>query len=65
MYDIDLSENSEYFMNKSIPLCIVDIKNTPEYNKLLETRITENIHKTYIIKQNCENILYSLFINNY
>ena len=65
VYDIDLSENSEYFMNKSIPLCIVDIKNTPEYNKLLETRITENIHKTYIIKKNCENILYSLFINNY
>ena len=65
VYDIDFSENSEYFMNKSIPLCIVDIKNTPEYNKLLETRITENIHKTCIIQQNCENILYSLFINNY
>jgi hypothetical protein len=65
VYDIDFSENSEYFMNKRIPLCIVDIKNTPEYNKLLETRITENIHKTYIIHNSCENILYSLFINNY
>jgi hypothetical protein len=65
VYDIDFSENSEYFMNKSIPLCIVDIKNTPEYNKLLETRISENIHKTYIIHNSCENILYSLFINNY
>jgi hypothetical protein len=65
VYDIDFSENSEYFMNKSIPLCIVDIKNTPEYNKLLETRITENICKTYIIHNSCENILYSLFINNY
>ena len=65
VYDVDFSENREYFMNKKIPLCIFDIKNTPEYNKLLETRITENIHKTYIIKKNCENILYSLFINNY
>jgi hypothetical protein len=65
VYDVNFSENSEYFMNKKIPLCIFNIKNTPEYNKLLETRITENINKTYIIHQNCENILYSLFINNY
>jgi hypothetical protein len=65
VYDIELSENSEYFMNKNIPLCIINIKNTPEYNKLLETRITENIHKTYIIQNNYENILYTLFINNY
>jgi len=65
VYDIKFSENSEYFMNKNIPLCIVDIINTHQYNKLLEKRITENVNKTYIINKNCENILYSLFINNY
>ena len=65
VYELDFSENSEHFMNKNIPLCIIDIKNTPEYNKLLETRITENIQKTYILHDSCENILYSLFINNY
>jgi hypothetical protein len=35
VYDIEFSENTEYFMNKNIPLCIVDIKNTKKYNKLL------------------------------
>ena len=65
VYEIDFSENSKYFINKNIPLCIIDIKNIPEYNKLLENRITQNIHKTYIIHKNCENILYSLFVSNY
>ena len=65
VYELDFSENSEYFMNRNIPLCIIDIKNTPEYNKLLESRIAENINKTYIIHNSCENILYRLFINNY
>ena len=26
VYDIDFSENSEYFINKNIPLCIINIK---------------------------------------
>jgi hypothetical protein len=65
IYDIDFSENCNYFIKKNIPLCIIDIKNTSEYNKLLENRITNNIQKTYIIHKDCENILYSLFINNY
>jgi len=65
VYEIDYSSNIEYFINKSIHLCIIDIQNKPEYNNLLEKRITENTHKTYIINQNCENILYRFFINNY
>lgn len=65
VYDIDFSQNSEYFKQKNIPLCIIDIKNTPEYNELLEFRITQNIQKTYIIHEDCDNILYRLFVNNY
>jgi hypothetical protein len=65
VYDIEISENTEYFMNKNIPLCIVDIKNTAKYNKLLENRITKNTDKTYIIQEKSENIFYRLFVNNY
>jgi len=69
VYNIEFSENTEYFMNKNILLYIIDIKNTPKYNKLLENRITNNnIQKTYIIYKNYEtyeNILYRIFINNY
>jgi hypothetical protein len=65
VYDIEFSENSDYFINKNIPLCIVDIKNTPGYNKLLKNKITENIHEIYIVHHNCENIFYRFFINNY
>ena len=65
VYKIDFSENSDHFLKKSIPLCIFDIKNTPEYNKLLETKITEKNHKIYIIQHDCENILFRLLINNY
>ena len=65
VYKIDYSSDSNYFIKKNIPLCIIDIQNTPEYNKLLESRISENIQKTYIIHPECKDILYQLFINNY
>jgi hypothetical protein len=65
VYNLEFSENTEYFINKNIPLCIINIKNTPKYNKLLENRISNNIQKTFIIHEKCENILYSFFINNY
>ena len=65
VYKIEFSSNPEYFFNKNIPLCIIGIKNTPEYNKLLEKRITENSCKTYIIHSNSDNILYKLYIKHY
>ena len=65
VYDIDYSSNIQHFIKKDINLCIIDIENTPEYNKLLETRITKNTHKTYIIHSSCNDILYRFFINNY
>jgi hypothetical protein len=65
VYNIDFSQDINYFLKKDIPLCIIDIQNTPEYNKLLETRFTENNQKTYIIHPECKDILYKLFINNY
>jgi hypothetical protein len=65
VYDIEFSDNSDYFINKNFPLCIVDIKNTPEYNNLLKIKITENINKIYFVNHNCENILYRFFINSY
>jgi hypothetical protein len=65
VYNIEFSENTDYFINKNIQLCIVNIKNTQKYNKLLENRIINNIQKTYIIHENCENILYRFFTNNY
>jgi hypothetical protein len=66
VYEIDYSADIQYFLKKDTPnLCIIDIENTPEYNKLLEKRISKNTHKTYIIHPKCNNILYRLFINNY
>jgi len=65
VYNIDFSNNSKYFIDKNIPLCIVDIKNTIEYNKLLEFKVINNLNKTYIIDKNCKNILYTLFSDNY
>lgn len=66
VYEIEYSSDSQYFHNKDIPLCIINIQNNPEYNKLLENRISQNIlKKIYIIHQNCNDILYRLFINNY
>ena len=65
VYKVDYSSDSNYFIKKNIPLCIIDINNTPEYNKLLEARISQNIQKTYIIHPECKDILYQLFINNY
>jgi len=65
VYEIDFSPNPEYFFNKDILLCIIGIKNTPEYNKLLEKRITENRCKTYIIHSGCEDILYKLYVKYY
>jgi len=65
VYDIDYSSNSQYFLTKDIPLCIIDIENTPEYNKLLENRVSKKNHQTFINNSKCENILYQLFIKNY
>lgn len=66
VYEIEYSSDSHYFLNKDIPLCIINIQNNPEYNKLLENRISQNILKNiYIIHQNCNDIFYRLFINNY
>ena len=47
VYDVDYSSNCQYFLTKDIPLCIIDIENTPEYNNLLESRVSRNINKTF------------------
>lgn len=65
VYDVDYSSDCQYFLTKNIPLCIIGIENTPEYNNLLESRISRNINKTFINNSECENIIYQLFIKNY
>jgi len=57
VYDVDLSDDCKYFLNKDIPLFIVDIENTKEYNNLLI------IQKKYIINSNNSNIFYNIYNN--
>ena len=46
-------------IKKEFEKYIINIQNNPEYNKLLEYRISQNIlKKIYIIHQNCNDILH-------